>query len=133
MNLLELTEAAADKLDTYKNPNIDEWREAINPVLVAATGGGIQACSISTIHITKTAVEIFYSYSARQCVNTDSIKIPVCILTASNPMKEARLYYVEGKIRKCKEDIEQAERILKSRRETLEQLNSHLNKVLAEE
>ena len=122
MNLYELTLDAELQVDTYKNPEIDEWRAAIDPILQAAGQPIVGIDSVDFINLNTIELSITTSYSVRCCDQTNTIRIPLNILKAANPIKAANLFRLNKLIAKAKSDILNAERTIETQTKTLETL-----------
>jgi len=100
MTLLELTLDAASKVDTYKNPDIADWADAIDPVLIALGAGSIGSDTVEDITVGETYVHITTSYSVRGCDDRNTIQVPIAILEAGNPVHSAKIYRIDDRIAK---------------------------------
>lgn len=125
MTLYDLTVVAEHRVSTYKNPNISEWIAAIDPVLSAAGQPCICTDTVEDITIGETTLWIKTSYSVRGCADTNSIEIPLDIITASDPVHAARLFKVTN-------DIERFTNAIKSSEEAIKSDTAKLQKFLAE-
>lgn len=113
MNLYELTLKASNDLSIYKNPDISDWIAAINPVLIAMGHDEItEYDTVTDIDIYSASIRIEiegrtqpYSYGP----NTDYVKIPLSILKAEDPIKEAKIDSVCISIQKTKKKIQEIE------------------------
>lgn len=125
MNLYELTVAAEYKIATYRNTDISEWIAAIDPVLSAAGQSFICTDTVEDITIGETTLCINTSYSVRGCADTNSIEIPLNIITASDPVHAAQLFKVTN-------DIERFTNAIKNSEEDIKRDTAKLQKLLDE-
>ena len=108
MNLIELSEDAESKIAMYRYPDLSEWVSAIDPILEAAGECSIGRDHIESIYLSKTGLNISTSFSSRCCEMSNTMFIPMAILTAENPIRFAKLRKLEGKIRSSEYALEQA-------------------------
>jgi hypothetical protein len=115
MNLIELTNKAIEQINVYRNPDIEEWCNAIDPILKAAGQLMINGDAVDAIYFHYGFVCIETSYTSRGCDQHNSMKISVDILNSEDPIKAATLYYLEREIRECENQYsysrEQANRL----------------------
>ena len=112
MNLLDLTFDAAVKVDTYKNPDIEEWIAAIDPVLAALGKGCIGTDTVDDITVGEKFVHIMTSYTSMSCPDTNSIQVPTAIIEAADPVHAAKLFSVENRIRLTTTGIEESRKAI---------------------
>ena len=124
MNLYELTLNAESQVEIYKNPDIDEWRVAIDPVLRAVGQPTVGQDTVESICLDRSELSITTSYSVRCCDQTNYIRLPLNILKAEDPVKAANLFRLKNAIETVKLDILHAERMIYKRKETLEALSA---------
>jgi hypothetical protein len=89
MNLYELTVAAEAEFSTYRHADIDDWIEAIDPVLEAYGESMMGSDKVEDITLTDDSLNIRTSYSVRCCSQSNEISIPVSILKADDPVRAA--------------------------------------------
>lgn len=106
MNLYELAVDAATAVETYKHPNLDEWVDAIDPILKALDAPPVWGDQVDYIQVTKESVCIGISYTVRQCHQTDTRTIPLSVLKSSDPIKAANLYRVNKALTKARIGLE---------------------------
>lgn len=105
MNLYDLTIEASSQVETYKYPDLDEWRAAIDPVLSAANVPTVGADCVESIYLDSRELYITTSYSVRCCDQTNNIRIPINILKDADPIKAAHRYRLTNAIANTKMDI----------------------------
>ena len=119
MTLLELTFDAAAKVDTYKNPDIEEWIAAIDPVLASLGKGCIGTDTVDSILADEKFVHILTSYTSMSCPDTNSVSIPMAIIEASNPVHAAKIFNVDNRIRLTNDGIEGSRKAIAYAEESL--------------
>lgn len=122
MNLYELTVDAASKVDIYKNPDIAEWIAAIDPVLSAADKSCIGSDTVEAITVAKTLVHITTSYTVRGCEDTTTVKFPIDVLMAADPVHAAKLYRLNQRIALTEQAIAASQEAIKESTESLNDL-----------
>lgn len=96
MSLYNKTCAASAAVAKYRNPNLDEWRIAIDPVLKAAGEEAIAADRVESIDVTFGTVTINTSYVLCGCKNESSVSLPLSILMAGDPIHAANKFRLEN-------------------------------------
>ena len=109
MNLYDLTLDAEAKVATYRSVNIDEWIEAIDPILKAAGQCTIDRDKVDDITMSSSSLKIQTSYSVRCCAQTNDISIPMSILTADDPIRAATLYRLYNELTEAKQRMSAAQ------------------------
>ncbi|HET8685551.1 MAG TPA: hypothetical protein VFM18_02665 [Methanosarcina sp.] len=111
MNLYELTLKAANDLSIYKNPDISEWIAAINPILIAMGHNEItEYDTVTEIDVYSSFVSIRVEGIGKLYGNADFFEIPLSVLKAANPIKEAKIDSVCIGIQKTKKKIQEIEK-----------------------
>lgn len=132
--LRELLDDAMHKVDTYRSPNLDDFRAAINPVLAALNEGSIgEYDGVSSITETAKEVIINTEWMVRQCEQTSRLVIPAYIIDAVDPVKEATRYYLIQCVAGAKEIVIRREHQLHTAKAALEQAQSKLDEFLKAE
>lgn len=97
-NLRKLFDDARQQIDTYKHPDISEFKDEMSKVLEAAGLGSLKHEYIENITEYKDWIEIDTSWSARGCAQTSTYKLPSAIIDAEDPIREAKLYGVNKRL-----------------------------------
>lgn len=126
MDLLALTQEAASKCSTYRHADLSDWVEAIDPVLEAAGEATIGSDRVDNIDVSGETLTIETSYSVRCCAQTHSVKIPVAILRAQDPVKAAHQYRLSQAINETQRDIDLAQRAVEQSRAKMVLLQTEL-------
>jgi hypothetical protein len=105
MKLYELTQEAISQFGTYKNPNIDEWIEEIDKVLIALKEPTISSDTIEDIYFDNDNLNIRTSYSVRCCDCSSDMSIPIEILKDENPVKKATKFYLSKELSSAQNDV----------------------------
>lgn len=108
MNLIELTQDAERKIETYRNPDISEWVSAIDPILEAAGERKIGRDHVESIYLSRTGLNICTSFTSRNCEMNNTMFLSMELLAADNPVKLAKIRKLEGAIRSSEYALEQA-------------------------
>jgi hypothetical protein len=97
--LRELLEDAKQQIDTYKHPNIDEFKPAMSEVLNAAGVGSLMRDCVESIDERTSNgqkwIVIETSWSSRGCSQTSEYRIPSFIVDSENPLKAAHKWKLE--------------------------------------
>ena len=126
MTLLALTQTAAAAVDTFRHPNIEDWRLAIDPVLEAAGEPGVGQDKVDSMVLSESELHIETSYVLRGCECSNRITLPLSILEASDPLRAAKQFRLQGAIADAKCDIKAAQDTLTLKTQTLEALEADL-------
>jgi hypothetical protein len=119
MNLYELTCDASQKLNTYKHPDLDEWIEAIDPILNALGECMINNDQVYAIDVEKTYVNIITHYSVRCCSQSNDMTIPIEVLNAEDPIKKAKQIKASKNLEETEYEITKLKKQLSSMEEKL--------------
>lgn len=126
MNLKELTLKAINDIKVFRRPNINEWVQQIDPVLKAFGQCGVNSDSVTLLYIDEDdgepTLHISTEYSVRGCMDCNDMSIPVRIITSDDPVAAATEAKRQEDIHTLKYDIEQTERTLYLKKESLERL-----------
>ncbi len=100
MDLVQLTKKVSNDLEVYKNPDISEWVERINPILKALgyTHGILPGDEINSVHITDATVFIQNVCYQHGYADYTSITFPAILLTTDNLEKEVLRYQLKNKL-----------------------------------
>lgn len=115
MNLYELTQKASELLCEYKNPDISEWIAAINPILLAMGESDItEFDQVTDISIYSASISIQIEANGKGFSHSDTvyIEIPLSILKAEDPIKEAKIDTISIEILKTKKKLQEIENSL---------------------
>lgn len=126
MNLYELTKDAISKVDTYKSPDIDEWKCEIDKVLEALGKVKVGSDCIDKIYEYGHQVFIQTSYTVRCCSQTNRMNIPMIILRSPYPLKVANLYRLRSSIASETAAVKNLQSDLDKRKSQLSQLHKEL-------
>ena len=99
--LYEIIRDAHQAVDEYKNPDLDEFRKAVDPVLEALGQITIGADHVESIYAHKEYFQITTSYSCRGCSNSNTHTIPMDIVNAVNPVRAATEKTLRAKMTKA--------------------------------
>lgn len=130
MNLYDLTVAAQSDISTYRHPNIEEWKAAIDPVLVAAGESSIGRDTIEDVLLSEDYLTIETSYVVRGCENSNTIRIPVELLQSANPVWEANAYRLRINVAAAQLRVSKAQSELNASTEMLAKLQAQLHEHL---
>lgn len=106
--LRQLLDEASSAISIYKNPDIDELRERLNPVLEAAGLGSTGRDHIAAIDEYAGMggyFEIRTEWSARQCAQTSEYRLPVSIVDAADPLQTAAAWKEAQHIERLRDDF----------------------------
>ena len=108
--LWELISDAIVQIDTYKHPNIDEAKKALDDILVASDLGSCARDHITRIEARSGGVVVEVEWYSRGCRQEDSYFIPSIIIDAVDPVYEATVWGLSRKISTACNDLEKANR-----------------------
>jgi hypothetical protein len=90
ITLYELTIDAWQKASTFRNPDLDEWRRAIDPVLKAAGEDVVGNDTVTRLDLDEQGLYIETSYSIRCCPMSNDMHLPLHVLTSADPLSAAQ-------------------------------------------
>jgi hypothetical protein len=133
-SLRELTSAAIDEITLYRSPDIDEFRAAINPVLMASGRSSISNDCVESICETVRfyygtqipGIEIQTSWSTRGCVQSSEYFIPAFIIDAEDPVYTAQLEYLTRATERARSGLQVARENVDIAADKLEQAEQAL-------
>lgn len=105
MNLIEMTEKSIRNIHVFREPDIDDWVAAIDPILEAAGECCIGRDSVESISLTSAGVHIVSSFTSRSCPMSNEMYLPRVILESEDPIKAANIYRLTNKIREVKNEL----------------------------
>lgn len=107
-DILTLIEEAEYAVDTYENPDLTEFRDAINPICIALGLGSSGYDKITNIHQRSGFLHISTEYEVRCCRQTGKFEIPMDIIRAENPVLEAGLLLRKQAVENAKKKMDDA-------------------------
>jgi hypothetical protein len=131
MNLYDLTLAAQSAVNTYRNPDIVDWIIAIDPVLTAAGQGSIGTDTVQEIEVSNHSVTIRTAYTVRGCDDTAEMTLPLTVVNAEDPLKEAHRYQLTEALAVAKHQAADAQRTLNRSTERVTELEAELAAITA--
>lgn len=129
MSIRQLLDDAERQVNTYKYPNITEFRQVINEILEAADLGSTGNDEITNIDEYNDSIRISTSWSCRGCECSSDFELPSFIIDSEDPIKVAKIWSLENKIKSCKTQLEQAKKSVISNEASLKKLNSALKDI----
>lgn len=94
MTLTEIIDNAINSVSIYRNPNLSEFVEAIQPILTAGHMGNLTNDKIEDICYTPEFLWIKTTYTVRQCEYDNEYRIPLEVINSPNPINAAELWYL---------------------------------------
>lgn len=131
--LRELVEEAAQALDTYKHPNIDEAKSRLGELFKAAGRGSFEHVTITSIDLYGGTVAVAYEWSARCCAMSDRDEIPASFLDEPDPIKAATLWRLNCAVSKASSAVAGQQRALERANEVLTEAQAALSAYEAKE
>lgn len=122
MTLYELTQEAINQFDTYRYPNLSVWVEKIDEVLSALHESTIGGDKIENLYLSDDTLQIGTAYSVRSCVCSNDMFVPMSVLQAEDPVKEANRYYLAR-------EYEKAQSMVRSAQADLSRAEQNLNNI----
>lgn len=105
--LQTIIEDAINQVDTYKHPQLDEFKTAIKPILKAYLGRSFaDHDDITSIDIYNGELRICTEYYVRSCHQTDDFEIPMEIINSDNPIKTATEYHLKLEVENLKTNLD---------------------------
>ena len=98
MSLYDLTLEAEESILPGRNPNIDEWCKSMDAVLKALHYTKIGSDRVTAINIEGGMAWITTTYCVRGCLDTNTVGVPLSILKAEDPVKEATLCHLKTEL-----------------------------------
>lgn len=129
MNLRTLLDDAERQVNTYKHPNIVQFREAINEVLEAADLGSTGNDEITGIDEYDDTIRIRTIWCVRGCECSGDFELPSFIIDSEDPIKTAKIWSLEKQIVSCERALEQSKKSVISGEASLEKLNLAMKEV----
>lgn len=106
--LYEIIRNAAHAVGEYRNPDLTEFRAAIDPVLKALGESTIGADKVESIDIYDEYIKIESSYVCRGCGNTCDHTIPMVIVEAVDPIRAATERTLRAKLAESVQKLQYA-------------------------
>lgn len=107
--LRRLLEDAKEKIDTYKHPDIDDFKVEMSKVLEAAGVGSMMRERVERIDelswYDSKYIEIGTSWSARGCEQTGEYRIPSFIIDSVEPLKVAHKWKIENALAEAEREL----------------------------
>ena len=123
MNLKELTLKAIDDIEVFRQPNISEWVQNIDPVLEASGQCNINYVHVASLYIGEDDGEptlyISTEYSVRGCMACNDMTIPMRIIMSDDPVAAATEHKRASDIHDLEYDIIVTEKALSIKKERL--------------
>lgn len=105
--LREIIDDAIVQVDTYKHPQLDDFKSAIKPILVALQGSAFaDHDDIVGISIYDDEVIVSTEYYVRCCQQTDDFRIPLEIINSTDPVNAATEYRLRLDVDNFKTDMD---------------------------
>lgn len=120
MKAREIIEAAAQAVEQYKHPNVDEAQALLHSLLKAAGIGGIEGDKIECIDEYSGAFHITTAWTVMQCYQHETYTLPSMIVDADDPLRAATEWRLDCAVAKAEADLDSATRTLAAARERLE-------------
>ena len=99
--LYEIIRDAHQAVDEYKNPDLDEFRKAVDPVLAALGQATVDGDHVESIYAHKEYFQITTTYSCLGCSNSNTHTIPMDIVNAVDPVRAATEKTLRAKLTKA--------------------------------
>lgn len=103
--LRKLLDEAESQLNTYKHPDIDDFKVEMSKVLEAGGLGSLMRDCVERISEYNGRIEIDTSWSARGCAQTSTYHLPSSIVDSEDPIREAKLYGVNKRLGEAKAEL----------------------------
>lgn len=84
---------------------LHQWIDAIDPVLAAVGQFKIGSDDIDCLYLTKDWLHITTEFYTRGCVQRNDINVPVFVLKAEDPIREATIYVLQKKLSGAKWEL----------------------------
>lgn len=111
-DLIGIIQRAMEQVETYKHPELDEFRDALQPIVTAAGIAGRLDDHITNITYEGMGVteklRIDTEYSVRGCHQMDEIFIPMEILRAQTPLMYAQQWKLEQTFKQADQKLKEA-------------------------
>lgn len=108
MNLIEMTNKAIRDVHVFREPDIDDWLVAIDPILESAGECTIGEDSVESISLTEAGVHITTSFTSRGCPMISEMYLPRRVLESEDPIKAANIYRINNRILDVKNELSYA-------------------------
>ncbi len=105
MNIFELTVKAEVEFSINLTDGLRQWTAAIDPVLSAAGLCRIGSDEIECLYLTEDWLHITTEFFGQGCCSLNAINIPLYILKANDPIREATIYRVQQKLLEAKKEL----------------------------
>ena len=129
MNLYELACETSANVNTYRNADTSDFKEAFQDILAILKCGISEYDHIDDIEITDDHIKIDYSWSVRCCEQEGSCTIPMSIILSENPSLAANRYQLEKEIQVLKDEVSSLQAKLNQGSESLKKLQDSFNKL----
>lgn len=119
-SLRQLLDEAAEAIELYRHPDLDEMRNRLDVVLSAAGEGRLGKDEIVYIRECLSSggnyFEIETKWSIRGCEQRTEFKIPSSIVDSDDPLASAELWFYQRRLSEAKEEVEKCEKALEKAR-----------------
>lgn len=129
--LRELIVKAEEDIDTYKYPDVSETQSRLSQILEAAGLGGIEHNELTYLGFRDGRLHIDTTYSSRGCTDSESFDIPEKIIDAEDPVREARIWGAEKRLKKAEVDLARAKRDVTYAETKLKEAHTALHSALS--
>lgn len=120
--LRELLDEACSLVRRYKSPNIDEFKERMDEVLIAANLGCIDNDTVISIDEYDDFVSIEISYTLRQCSQTENVSFPSFLIDAPDPVLAAKKWGYDNAVKELEDTLKFHEWKVENTRDQLTKL-----------
>lgn len=128
--LLDIFNEASDMVSMYRQPDLEEFKEAANKILSSANLGGLcGGDKVTSVDVGEETVCIEYEYSVRCCDQNDSYEFPTSILEAENPELAAKLWALNTAYSEARNKMNEASKELDRQKEKVELLYKQIIEV----
>lgn len=129
MNLYDLTVEAEKKVEAYRHPDLNDWKQLMDPVLKAAGHNTIGADHVDRLTLGDTVVSIQTAYTVRGCEQTEYMELPLALLKAENPVQAATQYRLEEALKDARYQLSVAEKTMLQWQERIDALMLEISTV----
>jgi flagellar biosynthesis chaperone FliJ len=129
--LKDLIAQAQSDMEMYKRPNVDECQKRLSEILVAAGKASITRDTMERLEQFGDWLHITTSWSSRCCDQSEVYILPMSIIEAEDPIREATIWNLNEKISNAQSALDTARNNVIHHQQSLATYKAELEKIMS--